>query len=250
MWATSGLIILTAGYCQHWLDFLPIEAVTQDCLLVKAGQVHAFNINHEWDGWLIIFKPEKLYLNHEHSTLGNQNDIFSALPTRLSLQEQEYSVLLDGIRLLRHDIEHYGTQTTGRLLSSTLLHYLLLHLHLVVQQSQTPENFNPLMSKRFQRFQQLVEKHFTQHHHVHDYAAHLGCSEKSLNRVVQILSGVTAKQYLVQRITLQAKRLVVHTPLPIGTIGLDLGFNEATNFVKFFKREVGMLPKAFWEQYW
>jgi AraC-like DNA-binding protein len=34
-------------------------------------------------------------------------------------------------------------------------------------------------------------------------------------------------------------------PAPTSAIGDQLGFDEATNFVKFFRRETGMTPGAF-----
>ena len=44
---------------------------------------------------------------------------------------------------------------------------------------------------------------------------------------------------------LEARRLLVHTLLPVATISDQLGFEEATNFVKFFRRETGLTPGAF-----
>lgn len=56
---------------------------------------------------------------------------------------------------------------------------------------------------------------------------------------------MNVKAFLVNRIVLEAKRLLAHTALPVAAIGDRLGFAEATNFVKFFRRETGMPPGAF-----
>ena len=48
-----------------------------------------------------------------------------------------------------------------------------------------------------------------------------------------------------RRVALEAKRLLVHTALPVTTIAAKVGFSEPTNFVKFFKREAGMSPGDF-----
>jgi AraC-like DNA-binding protein len=50
---------------------------------------------------------------------------------------------------------------------------------------------------------------------------------------------------LTQRIVLEAKRLLAHSLSPVAAIGEALGFDEATNFVKFFRRETGLTPGAF-----
>ena len=54
-----------------------------------------------------------------------------------------------------------------------------------------------------------------------------------------------AKTVLTNRMMLEAKRLLAHSVLPIADIGDRLGFSEATNFVKFFRREAGLTPSAF-----
>ena len=62
-------------------------------------------------------------------------------------------------------------------------------------------------------------------------------------------AGVKAKAYIDARINLDAKRLLAQTAMPIARIGDQIGFDEATNFVKFFKREVGCAPGAFRRQH-
>ena len=77
------------------------------------------------------------------------------------------------------------------------------------------------------------------------HACHLGCSEESLSRATLALTALGAKAFLTRRIALEARRLLVHTLLPEAAIGDPLGFDEATNFVKFFRRETGFTPVAF-----
>jgi transcriptional regulator GlxA family with amidase domain len=57
--------------------------------------------------------------------------------------------------------------------------------------------------------------------------------------------GMTAKAFIAARIVLEAKRLLVHTDLSVATIAEKLGFHEATNFSKFFRREADSTPAEF-----
>ncbi len=59
---------------------------------------------------------------------------------------------------------------------------------------------------------------------------------------------MSAKALLVGRIVLEAKRLLAHSAAPVAAIAADLGFEEATNFVKFFRRETGLTPGLFRER--
>jgi AraC-like DNA-binding protein len=99
--------------------------------------------------------------------------------------------------------------------------------------------------QRFVRFRRLVEQNYAGWHQVASYADALGCTEKSLTRAAQEASGQNAKNIIAARITLEAKRLLAHTDRPVYLIAEGLGFTEATNFAKFFKRETGATPAGF-----
>lgn len=73
----------------------------------------------------------------------------------------------------------------------------------------------------------------------------MGCSAKTLTRAAREVAGVQAKTFITRRITLEAKRLLAHGASSIALIGERLGFEDPTNFVKFFKREAGCTPGEF-----
>lgn len=100
---------------------------------------------------------------------------------------------------------------------------------------------------RFERFQQELERSFASTRSAASYAARIGYSTRSLNRICLAATGQSAKALIDARVTLEAKRLLVHTDLSSAAIGHRLGFSEATNFTKFFARETGVSPGAFRE---
>ncbi|HEX8865032.1 MAG TPA: helix-turn-helix transcriptional regulator [Lentzea sp.] len=99
--------------------------------------------------------------------------------------------------------------------------------------------------QRFERFQQELERSFSTTRNAADYAARIGYSLRSLNRICVEATGQSAKTLIDARVALEAKRLLVHTDLSSAAIGHRLGFSEATNFTKFFARETGTSPGAF-----
>lgn len=99
----------------------------------------------------------------------------------------------------------------------------------------------------FKRFQQQLEIDFAKHHQVQHYASALGLSEKSLGRLCVAAKGVSAKSWISQRLCLEAKRLLAYTSMSVQSIGHALGYEDASNFVKFFAKEAGVTPLAFRE---
>ena len=48
-----------------------------------------------------------------------------------------------------------------------------------------------------------------------------------------------------ERIVLEAKRQILHSTLSIKEVAFQLGFEDPSYFVKFFKRMTGKMPKEF-----
>lgn len=100
-----------------------------------------------------------------------------------------------------------------------------------------------------QAFIELVEQHFHEWHNVCDYLDVLIVGEKTLSKAVQRATGYTPKVYLDQRRMLQAKRLLIYSQQTSKEIGYSLGFDEPTNFHKFFRKHAQLTPQEFRQHY-
>ncbi|WIY01148.1 AraC family transcriptional regulator [Amycolatopsis mongoliensis] len=96
----------------------------------------------------------------------------------------------------------------------------------------------------FQLFRSSVEAHFRTHHDAGFYAAKLGFAPRTLTRAVQQVTGRTAKAYIVERIVLEAKRLLAHDRLTAARCASELGFPDPSNFSLFFRNATGVRPGA------
>ncbi len=79
--------------------------------------------------------------------------------------------------------------------------------------------------------------------------AQLACGEKTLGTLCLAQSGLSAKAVITDRLLLEAKRLLIHTPQSVKQIALQLGFEEAAHFNKFFKKQQHITPKLFRKNY-
>jgi AraC-like DNA-binding protein len=110
----------------------------------------------------------------------------------------------------------------------------------------------PAGGEVFRAFRRAVERGFAAGvpgRDVEGYAHRVGCSARTLTRACRAATGRSAKEYLDARVALEAKRLLAHTALPVAAVGRRLGFAEATNFGKFFRREAGVTPGAFRDEH-
>lgn len=57
--------------------------------------------------------------------------------------------------------------------------------------------------------------------------------------------GMDAKEFIDQRVVLEAKRLLVHGDLTVAQCARQVDFDDTANFGKFFERQVGLPPGVF-----
>lgn len=98
----------------------------------------------------------------------------------------------------------------------------------------------------FRQFVRLVQEHHVQQHQVQFYAAVMGLKPTQLCHIVKKKSeGQTAMEIINNVLILNARTLLHATSTPVKDIALNLGFNNASFFNKFFKKHVGMTPQQF-----
>jgi AraC-like DNA-binding protein len=97
-------------------------------------------------------------------------------------------------------------------------------------------------------FREVVEKNFHKWHQVKEYAEELYVSPNYLNEVIRSNMNSSAKDYIQNRIVLEAKRMAVFTGKSSKEIGYDLGFDDPSHFSKFFKSNTGQSVQDFKEQ--
>ncbi len=234
------LILVTEGAFTHTVDFALLSLPAASALAMRPGQVQRFEAPAAWQGWVVIFRPESL--PGSGTGQGSQSDF------PLALDADQGAALSVAMAQMAQDAARAESIPVARALLRSQLNSVLLRLHMLQTQAQPPTSQHATLARYFERFRQATEERFSQWHQVGQYAQTLGISEKTLNRASQAMQGLSAKVFLSQRLALEAKRLLAHTTWPMARVADQLGFDEATNFVKFFRREVGCTPSDFRQQ--
>ncbi|GGB01376.1 helix-turn-helix domain-containing protein [Puia dinghuensis] len=100
----------------------------------------------------------------------------------------------------------------------------------------------------FRTFSRLVEIHFREKHSVTDYAELLSVAPKTLSKRLNRLGVPQPNDVIKDRILLEAKRLLIYSPLSIKEIAYDLGYDDPAYFNRLFTSKVGRTPAAFKKQ--
>jgi AraC-like DNA-binding protein len=245
------LAYIVDGRGSHMVDFELHNCQPGTLLVLRPGQVQRFSPTfRDLEGFMVLFRPE--FLEPRQATGASVNELnypLAELSVHRILSGSEQAAVDQQLNRMAADARR---RAAAGILNS-LLRYQLLALLVrlqLIQASRAPTATQAAgCTQRFKRFREEVERRFHQLHQVSVYARIMGCSQKSLQRATLELRGVTAKAFVSQRLALEAKRLLVHTNESVAEIAATLGFDEPTNFVKFFRREVGKPPGDFRRQH-
>lgn len=123
-----------------------------------------------------------------------------------------------------------------------LRNLLQLIASMAEQQREQAVSGQPRNVQFFNRFIQLVNSHCEQHRDL-DYYANLLClSKQYLSSIITQVSHHNASWWIEQAVITRAKVLLRHHDLPVQEIAYRLGFTEASNLTRYFKRVTGVTP--------
>ena len=95
------------------------------------------------------------------------------------------------------------------------------------------------------RFAALLERDFARHHDAAHYADELRVPAAALSRALAQVTGRTTKELILDRVLLEAARLLRFTDLSVGEIAHRTGYDDQLYFSRAFKRRHGESPMAY-----
>jgi AraC family transcriptional regulator, transcriptional activator of pobA len=132
--------------------------------------------------------------------------------------------------------------------------YELVHQALKMQPAATSIYANSNASVRISSlFTELLERQFPIESPAQQvvlrapsqYATQMAIHVNHLNRALREISGKTTTRLISERLTQEAKNLLLHTNWNIGEVAWCLGFEERSHFINFFKKNTDVSPGAF-----
>ncbi|CAI8839711.1 helix-turn-helix domain-containing protein [Chryseobacterium sp. IT-36CA2] len=101
----------------------------------------------------------------------------------------------------------------------------------------------------FRDFSRHLEIHFREKHNVAEYAELLHIAPKTLTHKFKNLNLESPNQFIINRILLEAKRLLFYTDKPVKEIAYDLGYEDPAYFNRLFTNKTGSTPANFKKNY-
>lgn len=235
----------------HQIDFQDYELTSDTIQFVAPEQVHCIDSqDSKPDGFIYLFNDDFLAMNNMDrkflARIGIFEGCITANPVRKITDEVE-PVLQDITNKMLSEYEKdnsYKTEKLGALLKL----FLLECSGLKMLQSELASIEPAKVSRVFREFMLAIRDHFNTLHKVSDYADLLHITPNYLNEVVKSETGKSAKEFILNQIILEAKRFATHSDMSLKEIAYTLGFEDPSNFSKFFKKNAGIDYSNFREQ--
>jgi AraC-like DNA-binding protein len=238
-----NLIIYTGGIGQHFVDFHTFPVEKGNVVFVHKGQVHAFDMINKPQGQLILVT--ETYLQRVLSAV----DVQVLPPTHfLSSYLPSYKIKQTTQLILQHLIKVISDEYQTNIPNNAFLQVLFAALLTKVEGERPDIYHNQLSSfhiQCFERFIALLHTEFIKRLDAQAYAHKIGASYKTLNKICKLATNMTVKQLIDAYTILEAKRRLLIENMQVQQLAFFLGFEEPTNFIKYFKKHTLMTPSQF-----
>jgi AraC-like DNA-binding protein len=231
------LVFVRQNQGRHWADLTPYEHRPNTVYFSEPGQILVKEEPTPFWGTHLELTPEFLARHAGLSELPIIQNPRHGHELRLTPAEADTVEAL----LAQFEAEYQRPgEWQQRMLGACLMVLLTYLSRLYTEQYPDAE---PTPDQRLLRaYQAKVEAQFREVHEVGAYATQLHISAGHLSEVIKAQTGRPAIKHLHERLVLEARRLLLHSPQPLKEIAYDLGFQDASYFTRFFKRETGATP--------
>jgi len=238
------ILLITQGNGIHTIDFKTYKVKPNMVFFMVPGQVHSWELSEDADGFVIFFTPEFYLKEFPHRKLSNF-PFFNALlhiPI-LFISPADESSLISIFQTLQ--MEQANQEIMRNEMLSCYLDVMLIQLTRIYKMQGKEIEVQAGEFSILQNFENLIEQHYKEHQPVSFYADKLHVTVKHLGEICKESLVKTSKELILERIVLEAQRLLVHSELTSSQIAAELGYFDNTYFFRFFKKHTGYTPEQF-----
>ena len=232
------------GIAKYLVDFEPVVVKANSFLFINKDRVQAIDNSSKHDGRLLLFTDNFFAKSAEDTKYLHTTILFNDLLDIPIINLKSSTALQTIFNAIETELEQEND-----VYQYHLLHNLLHNLLLLAERERRKQGFKEIAKGAdldyTVLFRDLLETQYKTLKSVNGFAAQMNVSEKRLTNATTKTMGKSPKTIIDERVMLEAKRLLIHTNLSIKEVGYDLGFEEPTNFIKYFRKHTAKTPIEF-----
>jgi AraC-like DNA-binding protein len=225
------IVIVHSSQGHHEIDFTTYPVKGSQIFLIKPGQMHGWKLSARSKGFVIEYTEESF--NKDFIGKSKLAQHSRQVPDHFKVPKENHIFSEQFLKMMEAEFLNAGDN-----FEMCLQSYLSLILLEALRISKAADRQLAENDDVITQFADLVEEHFQEQHQVEFYASKLGLTAKALSGKIQRVLGPSAKEYILNRCLLEAKRLLSYSDLSISEIGYSLGFDDPNYFSRFLKKNM------------
>lgn len=236
------ILAIRNGEGNHEIDFTNYNISDYSIFVMRPGQVHQLAVKNGATGILVQFGGD--FYNSQSNAQKNALN---------SCRDKQY-LKLDEIKfkrpyeLLQNCLIEFDNKEDN--------YYDMIRLNLIqffyefARQTkhlgkEKDSSINLYVIEKSEEFKDLLEKNLNTKKQVSDYAEIMNLSVFQLNSILHKAFGKKCSEIINDQILLEAKRQLLATSEQVSQIAFNLGFEDVSYFIRFFKKHLGITPESF-----
>ncbi|MCT4581998.1 MAG: AraC family transcriptional regulator [Flavobacteriales bacterium] len=238
-------VLFTAGYGTHQIDFnsYPIQPGSVFCL--SPGQIHNWRFKGAVEGYIFFHSASFYEAQYTRKALTNFPFFLSNLnSSQINLTPKAIKRIVPLFKRLLESYQSNHVMKSHKICSLIDLIYIELYQEIVEKNLPTTPQ-SKAYGNTLHQLEQLIEQYYLTNKSPQFYADQLNITTKHLNRISKELINKTTSTLILERVILEAKRLLTHSRKNYSEIARYLGYDDYAYFSRLFKQKSGYSPSKF-----
>ncbi len=215
---------------------------------LRKDNIHKFYKSNA-EGVLLVFTENFIVTHSNKLEASNTFLLFNEMlaSPKLQLNEVEYHEITTLINLIKQEYFKVNDGYSTNIVRN-FIQIIITKLFRIKSKDNFTFDNNKYLSM-FLELQKLVEKECFNNKKVSFFANKMSVTTKTLNNITQSIIHKSAKSFINDIVIIQSKRLIINSEDSLTEIAYQVGFDDSTNFFKFFRKYTGFSPRQFREKY-
>ncbi|MES2690789.1 MAG: helix-turn-helix transcriptional regulator [Bacteroidota bacterium] len=239
------VVLFTKGTGTHDIDFNTYTVKKGAAFLMIPGQTHAWNLSSNAEGYIFFHSGEAYNLTYANKQITDYAFFSSWQNHPVIYLDRQAGKNIEPLfeRIIKESQQEDSLLKFQTLVALIDLVYLDLSRHYKTHSVRQVQS--SVYQQKTEAFKQLIDASYKSIRSPSEYAGMLNISARHLNRIVKETLGKTSIELIADRIMLEAKRVLTLSDRSTKEIAFDLGFDDVSYFIRFFKKHSKETPASF-----
>ena len=246
---TYVTVLFTKGQGTHEIDFNKYEVSPGSLFFLLPGQIHSWELSDDAKGFIFFISPDYYDLHYVNLKLKNYPFFGSHnISRKIVLEHQDIEKIVSLLEVIRQENNHSDFMKECLIIALLTVMFIYATRH-YTDQDTTVGDLRLSYFKHYYDYENLVEKNYKTLKSITEYAERLNITPKHLNRITQTVISKKASEILVDRLILEAKRMLIFLDESVVDIAFSLGYEDYSYFARLFRKHSGYTPTNFRQKY-